>query len=199
MMTKPATDLKKLLEAFFIARNVTVDAAGLRMWIDAFADLPPEAIELAIRRYNRECSDHPTPAAVRRYAGAAGLTDEQRAQAAWRVVRSTMLKYGAYYAVTFDDVIVHAAIRAIGGWANLCNTQHDELTWKEKAFREAYVSIARSGIGEFKPLAGLLTNQPEAIQVTTGLLPHAAVKAITNNSVARVARLPNLRADRIEQ
>ena len=189
-MSNDATSkLKRLLQGFFSARNVTVDADGLRMWIDAFSDLPAEAIELALRRYNRECSDHPTPAAVRRYAGVAGLTDEQRAQVAWRVVRSCAARYGAYYAISFDDPIIHAAIRAIGGWTNLCTTQIDEMHWKAKAFCEAYVSVARSGIGEFDSLPGLLDCQNEPVQITTGLLQHAAMKALTAHPAAPVARI----------
>jgi hypothetical protein len=200
MMTadKPI-DLKRLLAAFFSARNVSIDADGLRMWLSAFRDLTPEAVATAIDRFNQESTDHPTPAGVRRYAGAAGLTDEQRAQAAWRVVRSAVARYGAYYAISFDDQIIHAAIRSIGGWVNLCNTQHDELQWKAKQFVDAYVNVARSGIGEFHPIAGLLTNQPEPVQITTGLLPHSAMKAIAQTKpAARFARLPNLKADRNE-
>lgn len=191
-----ANHLKKLLASFFSARSITLDGDGLRMWLDAFSDLTPEAIELALRRFNRECTDHPTPAAVRRYSGAAGLTDEQRAQAGWRVVRSTILKYGSYYAIEFDDVIIHAAISAIGGWVNLCNTPHDEMTWKAKAFVEAYVSVARSGLGDFQRLPGLSNNQPEKIEITTGLLPHVGLKALETTAGGRIARLPNLSIDR---
>lgn len=189
MATKPI-DLKRLLQAFFSARSVTVDADGLRMWLDAFADLTPEAVELALRRYNRECSDHPTPASVRRYAGAAGLTDEQRAQAAWRVVRSTILKYGAYYAINFDDQIIHAAIRAIGGWASLCGTQLDEMQWKQRDFLAAYVNVARSGIGEFRPLQGLGMSTTTTIDIQTGLVPHVALRTIAASAgpVAKIAR-----------
>lgn len=180
--------LTALLKGFLNARNVTVDAAGLRMWIDAFSDLPTEAIELALRRFNRECTDHPNPAAVRRYAGAAGLSDDQRALVAWRVVRSSVLRYGAYYSISFDDPIIHAAIRAVGGWVNLCTTQHDEMQWKQKQFVEAYISVARSGIGEFQTLAGLLDHHTDPVQITTGLLQHAALRALTaqTHPIARI-------------
>lgn len=187
-MSEP-NKLAKLLKAFLSARNVTIDADGLRMWIDAFSDLTPEAIELALRRYNRECTDHPTPAAVRRYAGAAGLTDEQRALVGWRVVRSSVLRYGAYYSIDFDDKIIHAAVRAIGGWASLCSTQHDEMQWKQKQFIEAYLNVARSGIGEFHQLAGLLDDKAEPVKITTGMLQHAALRHLANSHTAPIARI----------
>lgn len=198
--TAKPLDLKRLLMAFFSARSVTVDADGLRMWIDAFSDLTPEAVELALRRYNRECSDHPTPASVRRYAGAAGLTDEQRAMAAWRVVRSTILRYGAYYAINFDDPIIHAAIRAIGGWSQLCATPTEEFQWKAKEFVAAYVNVARSGIGEFKPLLGIAMTKNESISITTGLAKHPTVAAIAmNEQPPRRVALPDLSAKRIDR
>lgn len=196
-MAKRQTDLIRLLEAFFSARSVTVDMAGMDMWMDAFADLTPEAVELALRRYNRECSDHPTPASVRRYAGAAGLTDEQRAQTAWRVVRSTILKYGAYYAINFDDQIIHAAIRAIGGWPSLCGTQLDEMQWKQRDFLAAYVNVARSGLGEFRPLQGLAMSKATTVDIQTGLAPHVALRTIAASAVP-VAKIASKVLKRIE-
>lgn len=187
--------LKKLLQSFFGVHGITVDAGSLQMWLDGFFGLSIEAVELAIRRFNRESSERPTPERVRRYAGAAGLSDEQRAQAAWRVVRSTVMRHGAYWAINFDDPIIHAAIRAIGGWVALCNTPHEEMVWRHKAFVEAYVSVARSGIGEFQPLSGLLTN--EAVSVITGLLPHDSVAAIEHKPVQqKQIAIPDLRAER---
>jgi hypothetical protein len=191
--------LKRVLKAFFELHSITVTGDSLRLWLDSFQGMPLEAIESAIRRFNTESDQRPTPAAVRRYAGAAGLSDEQRAQAAWRVVRSTILRYGAYYRINFDDPIVHAAIRAIGGWTQLCNTASEEMHWKAKAFVDAYVSVARSGIGEFQPLAGLLQTQ-QPVEVVTGLLPHATAGAITMaKPVARTVRIPDLSVARLKE
>lgn len=190
--------MKKLLAAFLKVRNISVDADSLRMWIDALSDLPPEAFELALRRFNRESTDYPTPAAVRRFAGAAGLTDQQRAITAWQSVRSSVLKYGAYYAIEFDDPIIHAAIRGIGGWVNLCNTPHDEMQWKQRAFCEQYLSVCSSGVGDLRPLSGLLDHQPQQ-QITTGLLPHYGVKALIDHRTSQreALRIPDMRAERV--
>ena len=58
--------LKKLLQSFFNVHGITVDTGSLQMWLDGFAGLPIEAVELAIRRFNRESSERPTPERVRR-------------------------------------------------------------------------------------------------------------------------------------
>lgn len=179
-MAEKKIDVRRLLEAFFTVRNVTVTGDSLRMWIDALGGLSEQQIEQAIRRYNRECSDYPTPAKLRSYAsGSAALSDEQRAQVAWGSVRSTVLKYGAYWAIKFDDPIIHAAIRQIGGWVNLCNTQHDEMHWKQKGFCAAYVEIARHGIGDGRPVSGMMTNGAAPVDVAVGLTKHSAQNSLT--------------------
>jgi hypothetical protein len=170
--------VKQILKSFFDSRNMEVNADSVRMWLDAFADMPVDQIELAFRRFNREHEGHVSPAAVRKYAGTAGLTDDSRAQVAWRSVRKAVGQYGAYYSIEFDDAIIHGAVRAIGGWCNLCKTPHSEMQWKAKQFVEEYVSIARTGIGEVKPLSGSLMMSPRA-EVVVGLLPHAGFKALT--------------------
>jgi hypothetical protein len=186
--------IRKLLAAFLKVRNIAVDADSLRMWIDAFSDLPAEAIELAIRRFNRESTDYPTPASVRRYAGAAALTDEQRAVAAWRVVRAAVLRYGAYYAIDFDDPLIHAAIRGLGGWVQLCHTPATEMQWRQKDFERQYLNVCRAGTGDFRPLGGLLENQtPQRIE--TGLTHHCTVAALIGQAQSGV-KLPNLRLER---
>lgn len=166
------------------------------MWLSGLRGLSPEQLITAVDRYNRECSQRPTPAGLRRYAGAAGLSDEQRAEVAWRSVRSTMLRYGAYYAINFDDRIIHAAIRAVGGWSLLCQTQQEDLVWKEKDFKGQYVSICRSGIGDSRPLSGLLERQ-EPIEIETGMVPHEySDKLIMGSAQVRKVALPDLSSRR---
>ena len=103
--------MKRVLQGFFEVHGIEVSPDGLKMWLAGLRGLSPEQLITAVDRYNRECSQRPTPAGLRRYAGAAGLSDEQRAEVAWRSVRSTMLRYGAYYAINFDDRIIHATSR----------------------------------------------------------------------------------------
>jgi hypothetical protein len=188
--------IQALLLAFFDVRNITVSPDSLRMWIDAFSDMTPQGIEMAIRRFNRESTDYPTPAAVRKYAGVEGLNDEQRASIAWGTVRKTIAQYGAYYSIAFDDAVIHAAIRAIGGWERLCETPHDQMQWKQKEFVRAYVEAAGTGIGDSRPLAGVLGFKERA-DVQSGLGAHPTHKRLTGPSeVKQRIPLPNLSVDR---
>lgn len=146
---------RRLLKAFFEARGIKVTADAIRMWIDALKDLTEAELEFALRRFNRDCTDFPTPAAVRRFAGPKGLSDEQRAAHAWDVVAATMRDHGAYRSVNFDDRIVNAVIRQYGGWERLCSEERDQLIWIRKRFVESYVACARTGIGDASPLPGI--------------------------------------------
>lgn len=188
--------MKRVLQGFFEVHGIEVSPDGLKMWLAGLRGLSPEQLITAVDRYNRECSQRPTPAGLRRYAGAAALSDEQRAEVAWRSVRSTMLRYGAYYAINFDDRIIHAAIRAVGGWSLLCQTQQEDLVWKEKDFKAQYVSICRSGIGDSRPLSGLLERQ-EPIEIETGMVPHEySDKLIAGSVPVRKVALPDLSTGR---
>ena len=146
---------RRLLKAFFEARGIKVTADSLRMWLDALCDLTEAELEFALRRFNRDSTDFPTPAAVRRFAGPKGMSDEQRAAQAWDIVAATIRDHGAYRTVDFSDRIVNAVIRAFGGWERLCETDREWIGAVRKRFLEAYVSCARTGVGDGSPLVGI--------------------------------------------
>jgi len=173
---KPAEDVahekelrsrfRRILEAFLISRSQKVTADSLRLWVDALIDLPFSNIELAIRRFNRESTEFPTPAALRKYAGVSDvLNDEERAQIAWNSVREAMRKIGAYKSVNFSDRLVNAVIREMGGWVRLCETESDSIQWKEKEFIKKYQMISRTGFGDASPLPGLEEKHNRALGI----------------------------------
>lgn len=165
---------RRILEAFLISRSQKVTADSLRLWVDALIDLPFSNIELAIRRFNRESTEFPTPAAIRKYAGVSDvLNDEERAQIAWNRVRESMRKIGAYQSVSFSDRLVNAVIREMGGWVRLCETDSDSLLWKEKEFVKKYQMISRSGFGDASPLPGIEEKNNRALG-----LPCKALKQV---------------------
>ena len=151
--TRSATDqVRRLLRAFLEANRIKdLSADGLRLWVDALADLTVEQVERGIRCYMRDpTTKFPTPAEIRRYAGV-----EDRAETAWDAVRRAIGSAGAFASVTFDDQLVNAAVRAIGGWIDLCDTRPDEMKWRRRDFIEAYDRIARTGIGDPAHLPGI--------------------------------------------
>ena len=97
----------------------------------------------------------PTPAELRELAGE--LTPKARAIIAWGVL-SREAQRGYYETVEFDDPIVNAAIRNIGGWEYV-TTIDDKREWESfvrQRFEAAYVALYQRGIsiGQGAPLLG---------------------------------------------
>ncbi len=160
---------------------------GMLQWIESLDDLTDDEFCTALKRFSRESKDFPSPAAVRSFAGSVGLSDSDRATIAWAKVRESIRKVGGYATVTFDDPLITASIREMGGWVQLCETNTDDLKWREQDFRRIYGAIAKAGIGDASPLAGICerTNaklgyapQEPAVVVETGLPLHPAAPAL---------------------
>jgi hypothetical protein len=160
---------------------------GMLQWIESLDDLTDDEFCTALKRFSRESKEFPSPAAVRGFAGTVGLSDNDRATIAWSKVRESIRKVGGYSTVTFDDPIINAAIRDMGGWVMLCETDSVDMKWREQDFRRIYGAIAKAGIGDASPLAGICerTNaklgyapQEPAVAVETGLPVHPAAPAL---------------------
>jgi hypothetical protein len=152
--------LRSALEGLFAVRGLRpVDVRdGVLMiaaWIEDLSDLTTlDAIE-AIRRFRRESTDYPTPAAVRRYApGVAGLSAEERSALAWGLFQSALSCWGYRRAMDFEDSAIHVAARALGGVARLGDLSRSDIGFREKLFRSAYEAAARTGVGDHSALGG---------------------------------------------
>ena len=175
-----AGECERLLKAFLEVQRIRVTPDSLRMWLDALGDLTPEQLQLCLRRFNREGGEFPNPAAVRKFAGDGEASIDDRALLAWASVRRSISRVGAYESIEFDDRIINAAIRNMGGWINLCDMTPEDATWREKEFVAAYKAIIRTGIGDGAPLNGInatangrLGHKPAMPRrITTGLAPH---------------------------
>jgi len=67
------------------------------------------------------------------------------ASLAWAKAIGAASSVGAYRSVVFDDPIIHAIVRDIGGWTRLCHTSEDEAPFLERRFRDAYRAYANRG------------------------------------------------------
>jgi hypothetical protein len=164
-----------------------METEGMLAWCEALDDLTDEQFCTALKRFSRESKEFPSPAAVRQFAGAVALPDADRATIAWVKVRESIRKVGGYATVAFDDPLITAAIRDMGGWVQLCETSTDDMKWREQDFRRIYGAIAKAGIGDASPLPGICdrTNaklgydpQEPAVAVETGLPMHPAAPAL---------------------
>ena len=146
-------------------------------------DLSVEDLERAAARALCESKFMPAPAELRTLAGVMSRVD--RMLKAWDALQRAVEQYGCYKSVNFDDPVINAAVRNLGGWMNLDDRMKgDERKWTRKEFATVYESLCRTGIvpGSGEALIGFSEHDqgrchvrydlPETVQIETGLPPH---------------------------
>jgi hypothetical protein len=124
-------------------------------------DLRLEDVQRAVSVAIRSATSLPKPVELRRFAGE--QTGEQKALAAWGdVLRAVAI--GPYKHVDFQDKLVNAAVRNLGGWPTFCGRFTDEESekWARLEFIKAYQAFAAGGVdGEVcLPLPGISQAEP---------------------------------------
>lgn len=169
-----------LCEAFSRTASKTTFLA----YREALRDLTDEELKTAVHRALRESRFMPPPAELRSLVL---LSHEERAVRAWIAFERAVMRHGYIHSVNFDDPLINAVVRALGGWEHCCGMPADEFdTFLQKRFQETYRALAARGIGaeECEPLCGYFERQNRmnghAIaptrQIATGL-PQARVVA----------------------
>jgi hypothetical protein len=155
---------------------------GLKLgyWM-GLKDLPLADVEASIGRALNERKFMPKPVELRELAGQ--MTAEQRAVLAWDALRKAIREHGTYASVNFDDPLINATVRSIGGWQQLgLQAQEEFEKWTSQKFTKTYASLMASGCPDdhLKHLAGKHEvdngSNGHAIEppryVTTGLPAH---------------------------
>jgi hypothetical protein len=162
-----------LAEAF----RQTASAGTLAAYEVGLAGVPDVDVERAVHRAIRECRFMPTAKELRELAS--GLRDGERAVLAWQVVLGVRLD--PYRHVSFDDPIINATIRNMGGWPTFLSrlTDTESEKWARKDFIDAYTRLHASGVNAdmCRPLTGLAECSvrdgnvlpPVVNRITTGL------------------------------
>lgn len=146
-------------------------------------DLSFEDFNRACMRAIRECKFFPKPVELRKMAGM--ISPETRAVTAWGAVAKAASGIGPYVSVDFDDPLINATIRNMGGWIDLCNKPSDDFKlWCRKDFERIYTALCESGTSSeaCAPLTGMheLNNAPQgyecppARRLNSGLPEHPA-------------------------
>lgn len=107
-------------------------------------DIPIEAVERGVMRAIRECQFMPSVHELRTMCGAisGNIATKDRPTLAWCDVRRAISRVGGYDSPQFNDPIINATIREMGGWVLLCESTVDELVWREKDFLRLYSALA---------------------------------------------------------
>jgi hypothetical protein len=120
-------------------------------------DIPVTAIEQATTRAINTLTFMPKPVEIRRLCGE--MAPEDRAVAAWQAVCDAIASgHNSYHHVDFDDGLINATIRNLGGWVALLSKTEEEFDkWAKQDFIKTYQAFMRVGVNgdACRPLVGL--------------------------------------------
>ncbi len=168
-----------------------VDRAFLAAFELGLKDLPIEAIERAVESCIVNVRFMPTVAELRERAGV--VSPKERAVIAWEALEKARRRFGYYSTVSFDDPVINAAVRNLGGWervSELADDPENYRVWFRKEFERVYVALCSAGVSKEQaaPLIGYCDrmNVPaghapqKLITITTGLpaLPNVAAVSV---------------------
>ena len=154
------TDRSELLQhvaALAANFNREADDAMFLAFECGLSDLPVADVKQAIGRAIRECKFMPTVAELRGLAGV--MLPADRAILAWDVFVNAVITHGYYASVDFDDPVINATVRSLGGWEASCEKSGDEFNkWLRKDFERVYAAFMRTGVGSeaSAPLIGYI-------------------------------------------
>ena len=122
------------------------------------SDLPVDVVEAACAKAMRVSKYFPSAYELREFAGV--IPEKTRAAIAWESVESAVRIHGGYTTVLFDDPVVNAVIRNLGGWIHVCSLSIEEFNkWFRKDFESRYESFFQAQRGIMEPLIGLHEKQ----------------------------------------
>lgn len=180
-----------LAEAF----NREATEVTYRAYIAGLEGLSVEQIVAGVNRALRECKFMPSPAEIRELSGE--LKAQDRAVKAWTAFEAAVMEHGGYRTVDFDDVVINATVRNLGGWEFVCDMSVREFeNFLREKFLKAYTSLYAAGVGEEEaaPLRGTFDrenarhgHQPQQVQViVTGLPPSPRAPRIAGSNLPRI-------------
>tara|TARA_R110000803_G_scaffold210718_2_gene283413 strand:- start:31552 stop:32184 length:633 start_codon:yes stop_codon:yes gene_type:complete len=104
--------------------------------------LTGEQVAAAAKRSLSSCKWMPKPVELRELAGEVAAGD--RALMAYIAVEKAVTRHGGYKSVSFDDVLINAVIRSLGGWQAICSKPTTEFdSFFRPQFLKAYESLTK--------------------------------------------------------
>jgi hypothetical protein len=93
----------------------------------------------------------------------AGQNIDDRARNAIGILKIAISRIGPYRSIDFNDLALHATIRAFGGWVELCDWTGEMWDINEGRFVASYKAAVNSGIAGPEYLAGISDTHNSAI------------------------------------
>ena len=167
MQDSDKNNFKELMTGIGELYSKEITKPLLRIYFTAFSKLTIEQVNDAVAGHITDTSTagtfFPKPAdIIRQITG----TDKQRsestsnkAELAWASIEGQVSSIGSYQSPKIDDRQAMAALKAMGGWIQLCASTVEQLTWKKKEFVDIYKTFEQT------PVEMLPNNMPGRIEL----------------------------------
>jgi len=143
---------KRRFATLAAAFGVDLDPFRTDAYWEALSDLTDDQFDAAVHQSISSLKWMPKPVELRE---AALGKQEDRALLAQRVLEKAITDHGAYASVDFEDQAINAAVRAVGGWIAVCQTDAGEWRkFRSREFKQAYAVYAARPT-ETKHLVGI--------------------------------------------
>lgn len=155
MLENDRVEFKTMLAALCESFCKEPSAATFYGYWLALEDLDFTDVKRAAVKAMRESRFMPSAAELRQFAGIASASD--RALLAWAAVEKAA-PIGSYKSIDFDDPLINAAIRSMGGWPAILDKSQEVFdTFVRKDFLAAHQGYMRAGVDgdACRPLPGL--------------------------------------------
>lgn len=129
-----------------VSTGKEADSILLKAYWVGLEDLPIDAVQRAAMKALRESKFMPSVAELRELAGVASSQDQ--ALKAWGVFQEAVRKHGYHRSVLFEDPVITATVRNLGGWMRVCDLPEDEFSkWLRKDFISTYEALSHGDVG----------------------------------------------------
>jgi hypothetical protein len=123
----------------------------LAAWYALLSDLTAEQLRRGIVQtlHTHQYAGFPPLGTVRTNALAGTqVSAKDRPLAAWQALLYAIGHVGVYDSPNFDDAIINAVVRELGGWPILCDTPTEGMQWLEKRFCAIYSALCGANLPE---------------------------------------------------
>jgi len=115
------------------------------------------------------------------------VSAKDKAELGWAAIVGEIGRIGPYKQLELEDKQVIAAVKALGGWTNLCSMTYEQLDWKKKEFMDIYQTY------ENTPLDRLPSNLPGLAELQEHKENNKGGMKLINEALALVANKVTLK------
>jgi hypothetical protein len=118
-----------------------VSKNALQLFWDILKEYPIDAFVAAAKKHTETSKWMPKPSDFISAIKSLSTSGEEKAVLAWTAVTKATRSVGGNASVEFDDPLIHAVVRNLGGWSTLCSSS---ATYFQNNTRKQFISTYES-------------------------------------------------------